>query len=284
MQEPEDPTVRLKTLGAIVQHQITNGPHNDQEFENYVAELDELKGQFEDQKSKPVLQLMLLKLRVLLDIFEDCDASAKVVEELEATFTDGENRAIVESLAIQIDICRGREVAREALVGRPAPDIEFSWCSEKNLKSLSQIKDKVIVLDFWRNTSQASVGMFATNRRLQDRFTGLDVEIIGVTHPVGMIVGLRKRPMDFAGKPSKELRTLAKYRKAKDINWTLAGSENPVFLRDYVVTKFPSMVIIDPAGVVRHVDIRDDVAYLTRAEMIDKLLKEFGKTTSGLVR
>jgi len=281
----DDPVKRLRLLGGVIQQQIKQGPINETEFAGYLKELEKIRRELDDPKSKEMGQVLLLAAQIQLDVFEDCDAAGKIAEEFRKIFAEDEELGrLGESLAAQVALCRARDEARKALVGQPAPPIHFDWCSEKGLHSLEQLRGKVVVLDFWANTSQKSVALFPTLRRLQDRFEGLDVAIVGVTHPVGAIVGLRNQPINFAGKPDKELRTLARYRKVKNINWILAACKDPAYLHAYHISRYPTMVIIDPEGRVRHANIGYDVSYLTRAEMIDRLLKEFGKTTSGLVR
>jgi thiol-disulfide isomerase/thioredoxin len=171
--------------------------------------------------------------------------------------------------------------ARGTLVGGPAPRLDFEWASRPGLRSMHDLKGKVVVLDFWATWCGPCVSSFPQVKALTDHYAGYDVEVVGVTSLQGNIIGLEPPVIDTKGDPQKEYRLMAEYMKAKDINWTVAFSRQRVFNPDYGVRGIPFVAIIDAEGRVRHVGLHPNSPLERKTALIDPLLREAGKRVPG---
>ncbi len=175
-----------------------------------------------------------------------------------------------------------RAKAREAtdkvkaeLVGKPAPALEFKWSTQEGLKSLANLKGKVVVLDFWATWCGPCISSFPNVRKLVEHYQGCDVVVLGVTSIQGRISNLEESPIDCRGDEAKELGLLAEFSKKKDMTWPTVVSVQEVFNKDYGVTGIPHMAIIAPDGTVRVNGIHPAMPLEEKTKKIDAILKEF---------
>jgi thiol-disulfide isomerase/thioredoxin len=181
-----------------------------------------------------------------------------------------ERRAKIETLLARLNSIAARG---ETLLGKPAPDLHFLWSSEGNWKSLSELRGKVIVLDFWATWCGACIESFPKVTRLAERYRDADVIVVGVTSLQGAVMGLGKT-IDCRGDPDKEMRLMNDYIKAKKISWPVVFSREKVINPDYGISGIPHLVIVAPDGTVRYqVSGLADETPLT--EKIEALLREF---------
>lgn len=164
--------------------------------------------------------------------------------------------------------------ARAEFLGGPAPEIHFIWSSREGLKSLSALRGKVVVLDFWATWCGPCVAAFPKLAELTARYRGFDVEIVGVTSVQGAIIGLGSGvTVDCKGDPEKEMRLMADYIRARKITWPVVFSREPVFNPDYGIQGLPNIAIIAPDGTVRY--SAPGLREADKIARIDALLQEF---------
>lgn len=172
---------------------------------------------------------------------------------------------------INSDYSKGR------LINSKAPEIEFLWCSNPEIKKLSDTKGKVVVIDFWATWCSPCVGSFPNVRLLQERYKEYPVIIIGITSPQGYHMDRKnKARYDTKDDPEKEISYMPSFMKDMEITWEVAFSKTSVFNPLYGVRGIPHVAIIDNKGIVRYNELRpyEDPAH--EAEKIDALLKEAG--------
>ena len=71
--------------------------------------------------------------------------------------------------------------AQGILIGGEAPELGFLWTSQGNYRKLSDLRGKIVVVDFWATWCGPCVRAFPNVRKLQERYKDYDVVIIGVT-------------------------------------------------------------------------------------------------------
>lgn len=166
--------------------------------------------------------------------------------------------------------------ARGKLVGSPAPPLAFEWASVEGLRSLSDLKGKVVVLDFWATWCGPCVASIPNVRELAAHYAGFPVAVVGVTSVQGNHIDPDDGPIDTKGDPRKEHALMTGFIKKKDITWPIAFSTEEVFNPEYGVNGIPHVVILDAKGVVRHTDLHPSEPLAEKAKKIDALLKEAG--------
>ncbi len=202
---------------------------------------------------------------------------SRLADFLAAALASGKDDPLIierhDLLSNQLALLNGAE-ARGRLQGGAAPEIHFAWSSRNEWKALSDLRGKVVVLDFWATWCGQCIESFPSMAKLAARYRGFDVEIVGVTSVQGAIFGLHAGPsIDCRGDPEKEMRLMAEYIKERGITWPVVFSREPVINPDYGLRGIPTVVIIAPDGTVRHksegVSEAEDIA------QIDALLAEF---------
>jgi len=180
-----------------------------------------------------------------------------------------ENRTWLEK---QLTALNGVE-ARGQFIGHPAPELHFEWSSREGWQTLSQLRGKVVVLDFWATWCAPCTKSFPEVAALTARYRDFPVVIIGVTSVQGTMVNMRAGTINCKGDPAKEHRLMTDYIAERGITWPIVFSREPVMNPDYGINGVPTMAIIAPDGTVRHC-----VPGLTPAKaeaLIDAVLTEF---------
>ena len=167
--------------------------------------------------------------------------------------------------------------AQGKLIGSEAPEIHFIWSNKGDFKTLSALKGKIVILDFWATWCGPCVRSFPNVRKLQERYKNYPVVILGVTSIQGRHIqrkGNQKNTIPLKGQPEEELRLMKEFVQDMNITWPIVFSQESVFNKEYGVSGIPHVVIIDPEGKVRYNELRPYNPPYEEAEKIDALLKE----------
>jgi len=136
-------------------------------------------------------------------------------------------------------------------LGKPVKDfVAQSMDGEK--VSLSQLKDKVVLLDFWATWCPPCVRELPRLKKLYDEYKSQGFEIIGIS-------------MDFS------LDNLNKVLKENKVDWPMIysgkGKRDEICLL-YNVNSAPSFWLVDKKGILRYCGIRADELEKVIAQLI----------------
>lgn len=137
--------------------------------------------------------------------------------------------------------------------GEKAPGFEVTTVDGKKIK-LNDYAGKVVLLDFWATWCGPCVAELPNVKKLYESNKGKPFEIIGFS-------------------ADNELSDLTEFIKENGITWPNVFEPDPkpgTAMLTYGVQKYPTTVLIDGKGIIRHVDLRGEE--LEKA--VDELLTE----------
>lgn len=124
---------------------------------------------------------------------------------------------------------------RSSLVGTKAPYFSYPTYEGKKL-SLSDLKEKVVLLDFWESWCGWCFAAFPKLNELQQRYRDRGVVVVGVT--------------------TENREQIEKLIQANELNYlSIFGDEH--ILKDYEVSGRPTYVLVDREGLIAEVSYGD---------------------------
>ena len=228
------------------------------------------------------------------------NSAKEFTEKLNEVATEKAAKAQIESLnRIWPQLARSIEQSKKlaALIGTPAGPLEIAdWANGETLLE-SDLKGKVVLLDFWAIWCGPCIATFPHLREWQEKYSEQGLVIVGVTSYYGYEWNDEtNRPMRPMKKPAvategakkeeaeKEsvvtheaeqamLKKFAEFHSLKH-RFALQGADSSVS-KHYAVTGIPQAVVIDRQGIVRLVKVGSGPANAKALhDMIEKLLDE----------
>lgn len=164
----------------------------------------------------------------------------------------------------------GAPFVSAGLLGKQAPNLDFIWSSDNRIRSLKQLKGKLVILDFWATWCAPCRATFPKIRALQNRYRDYPVVILGVTSIQGY-----QGQTNTEGDPTKEFNLMRGFMSDLNITWTVVFSKTNLFNPGFGVLAVPHQTIIDPSGKVRYNGLQQQEKAVVTANRIDAILKEF---------
>jgi thiol-disulfide isomerase/thioredoxin len=145
------------------------------------------------------------------------------------------------------------DLAKLAFFGRVAPTMDVRWSSDPGVRSLTDVRGKVVVLEFWSITCGPCVGNIPRMEQLKRDLAGTPVAFIAVTGAVQEDLSEPANPTSEQIESAADV--LGKFMASKQMSGPVWVNAAGVFDPAYGVQGIPHVVILDGQGRVRASDL-----------------------------
>lgn len=229
-----DASAQLDAVVKQIQTKINTGNKTEASLADELNALDQLLAEHKGEKTEGVAEILLLKARLYLEVFDNPTKGAELVRQLKTEFP---NTKPGQSADMVLQKIRKREEAariqKTLTVGNKFPDFEEKDLAGKPL-SVANYKGKVVLVDFWATWSEPCVQQLPLVMRTYAKHHAEGLEIIGISLDQD-----QKKLKDF----TKEMKMQwSQYFDGKSWDNKLAAK--------YGILEIPSTFLLDGNGTI----------------------------------
>lgn len=213
-------------------------------------------------------------------------ANESAFEKFKATATGDNSDRLVQSMSQTLDRLKKSietEIKRAELIGQTAKDFgdfaDSNYLVGMKEKSLSELKGKVVLIDFWAVWCGPCIATFPHLKEWHDQYSSKGLVIVGATkfynYDWNETTGKAQRSQEEVP-ADKELKMLELFRESYGLKhgFVVTSKEND-YGSHFMVTGIPQAVLVDKTGKVRMIRVGSgDKNAADLHHMIEELLAE----------
>jgi thiol-disulfide isomerase/thioredoxin len=275
------PNPELQALVEKIGGKLRDGARSAETLQAELEAFAALRKKFVGKEAEGGAAIALMEAALYAEVLRDYPKAVELLRALQKDFPKSREAEAAGQAMAGIERAASAQLAKQGVIGKAAPALTFAWSTQAGLKTLADLRGKVVVIDFWATWCGPCLSSFPQVRELAAHYEGLDVVVLGVTSVQGFVANLRPGRIDTKDDPKREMELMREFITAKNITWPVVFSEQPVFNEEYGVSGIPHMAIVAPDGTVRHNGLHPAAPHAEKVAKIDALLKEFGKPTKS---
>jgi peroxiredoxin len=232
----------LNALVVKVNAKIQQGGTTEKDFTDELKAFDVLYAKYKDLKSEDVAQILLMKTKLYLEVLNDPEKAAEVLQQIKSDLPETESGKRADEILASIKRPIEAERIRDTLVvGTKFPDFNEADLSGKPL-SIANYKGKIVLIDFWATWCPVCIVELPEVLKTYGKYHDKGFEIIGVS-------------LD------EDQPTLERFTKEKDMLWPqyFDGKkwDNKLAVK-YGVEAAPTTYLLDGNGKIIGKDLRGE--------------------------
>lgn len=258
---------------------LADGKNTEADFAPEIADIDALLVKY-PAKTDEAAMVIRAKVDLYAQVIKRRDRAVALLNQMIKDYPEtADAKRLVAMRNEAREIAAESGARQQSAIGKPAPEIHFEWASRPGRQKLSELKGRVVVVDFWATWCGPCIASFPALRKHAAHFAVSPVTFLGVTSFQGYVM-LDKHRVDAAGDQRKEIQLTAEFAKKMDMSWDVVIGREKVFNPDYGVRGIPHVAIIAPDGTVRHNGLNPLRDGKKIEEHVAALLKEFNLQAS----